>query len=251
MKLYSWNVNGLRAAVRGGADQWLAQTRPEVLCLQEVKALPTEVPAALFADYHVTWNPAQKKGYSGTLLASKEKPQSVALGLGKHFADDEGRVITATFADFIIVTVYTPNSQRELARLGHRLEWDAAFQDYVNALRKKKPVLFCGDLNVSHQEIDLSHPTANRKNAGFTDDERQSFDRLIQQGWIDTFRAQHPGEKGHHSWWTYRSDARARNIGWRLDYWMASPEWTSSLGPAAIHADVLGSDHCPVSLTLK
>ncbi len=251
MKLISWNVNGLRAALRGGLAEFVEREKPDAMCLQEIKALPGDVDAAVFDGYHVTWNPAAKKGYAGVLMATRDAPLRVRQGMGQAAHDSEGRLIVAEFPDFQIVTVYTPNSQRGLTRLEYRLEWDSAFKSWLRALDKKKPVLVCGDFNCAHEEIDLANPRENRRNAGFTDEERSSFGSLLQQGFLDSFRELHPGERGHYSWWTYRSDARARNIGWRLDYWLVSKHlWTRVRG-ARILPQVFGSDHCPVLLEIE
>ncbi len=250
MKLVSWNVNGLRAALRGDFRNFLAAESPDVLCLQEVKAERGDVDEAVFHGWHVHWNSAEKKGYSGVVLASREQPLDVRLGMGVREHDREGRVITAEFADFHVVNVYTPNSQRGLLRLDYRLEWDAAFRHYVRTLDKEKPVLFCGDLNCAHAELDLANPKQNRRNAGFTDEERSSLTKLLDTGFADSFRRQHPGAPGHYTWWTWRSDARARNIGWRIDYWMVAERLWPRVKKAGILGHVHGSDHCPVSLEL-
>jgi exodeoxyribonuclease-3 len=252
MKLISWNVNGIRAAMDKGFREFVESEQPHVLCLQEIKAERDQVDTG-WADalgYHQTWNSASKKGYSGTAIWSKTKPKKHTLGIGMGEHDTEGRVITATFDDFHVVTVYTPNSQRELVRLDYRQAWDIAFLAYVNRLNSRKPVVFCGDLNCAHKEIDLANPKANRKNAGFTDEERAGLDAITNAGFVDSFREFEPGP-GHYTWWTYRSDARVKNIGWRLDYfWVAKKFWGRVQG-ARIHHAVQGSDHCPVELTLK
>jgi exodeoxyribonuclease III len=250
MKLISWNVNGLRAALKAGFADFLTAERPTAICLQEIKATPDDLDPAHWDGWHVQWNPAEKKGYSGTLIATQAAPMQVWNGIGQPAHDTEGRVVTVETADHFIVNVYTPNAQRELARLPYRLEWDAAFRAYVVGLDAKKPVLICGDLNVSHEEIDLSNPKANRKNAGFSDAERASFGQLLGAGFADTFRRQHPGEKGHHTWWTYRGEARAKNVGWRLDYWLVSERLMPQVRRSFIRPDVLGSDHCPILLEL-
>lgn len=251
MKLISWNVNGLRAAVRAGFADFLATHQPDVLCLQEIKAAPGDVSASLFDGYHVTWNPALKKGYSGVLLATRAEPLKVTAGFGLEAHDGEGRILLAEFPDFQVATVYTPNSQRGLMRLDYRLQWDEVFQLWLQRLDQEKPVVFCGDLNCAHEEIDLANPRENRRNAGFTDEERASFGRMLAGGFVDSFRALHPGEKGHYSWWTYRSDARARNIGWRLDYWLVSQKLWPRVRRSEILKDTLGSDHCPVLLEME
>lgn len=251
MKLISWNVNGLRAALRAGLAEFVAREQPDALCLQEIKATPEDVESSVFDGYHVTWNPAQKKGYSGVLIATREQPKKVAFGLGLPEHDTEGRVLVAEFPDLHVVTVYTPNSQRGLARLDYRLTWDTAFQRWLQKLDRKKPVVLCGDFNCAHQEIDLANPRENRRNAGFTDEERAGFTSLLASGFVDSFRALHPDAPGHYSWWTYRSDARARNIGWRLDYWIVSQKLWPRVRHAKILSSVTGSDHCPVVLELE
>jgi exodeoxyribonuclease-3 len=251
MKLVSWNVNGLRAALRAGLQEFVSREQPDVLCLQEIKANPEDVPSPLFEGYHVHWNPAQKKGYAGVLIATRQPPLAVTRGLGKPDLDTEGRVLVTEYPDFQVVNVYTPNSQRGLTRLDHRLQWDKAFTRWLRALDKKKPVVVCGDFNCAHQEIDLANPRENRRNAGFTDEERAGFSSLLQGGFIDSFRARHPDQPGHYSWWTYRSDARARNIGWRLDYWLVSSALWPRVQEAKILSDVIGSDHCPVVLEMQ
>jgi len=251
MKLISWNVNGLRAALRAGLADFMARENPDVLCLQEIKATPADVESSVFDGYHVTWNPAEKKGYAGVLIATKQKPLAVVPGLGQPEHDSEGRLLVAEFPDFHVATVYTPNAQRGLARLDYRLQWDAAFQKWLRALTTEKPVVLCGDLNCAHQEIDLANPKENRRNAGFSDEERASFSSMLDAGLVDTFRALHPGQPGHYSWWTYRNNARARNIGWRLDYWLVSQKLWPQVQRSLILQDVAGSDHCPVMLELQ
>ncbi|KAA5543164.1 exodeoxyribonuclease III [Roseiconus nitratireducens] len=251
MKLISWNVNGIRAAMDKGFRDFVVSEQPDILCLQETKASPEQVDLT-WADelgYAQTWNCALKKGYSGTSIWSRVPIRKTSLGIGASEHDNEGRVITATLDDFHLVTVYTPNSQRGLTRLNYRLQWDAAFLDYVRKLNRRKPVIFCGDVNCSHQEIDLANPKANQKNAGFTPEERASLDRVCKAGFVDAFRAFHDGP-GHYSWWTYRSNARERNIGWRLDYFWVAKKFMDRVQGASIRHDVFGSDHCPVELTL-
>jgi exodeoxyribonuclease-3 len=250
MKLISWNVNGLRAALRAGLAEFVAREQPDALCLQEIKANPEDVDASVFDGYHVTWNPAHKKGYSGVLIATREKPTRVTHGLGLPHHDTEGRLLVAEFPDFQVVTVYTPNSQRGLTRLEYRLDWDTAFRTWLRKLDRKKPLVLCGDFNCAHEEIDLANPRENRRNAGFTDEERGSFSSLLDTGFIDSFRSLHPAQPGHYSWWTYRSDARARNIGWRLDYWLVSKKLWPRVRQAQILSHIQGSDHCPVLLEL-
>jgi exodeoxyribonuclease-3 len=252
MKLISWNVNGIRASMDKGFREFVETDLPDILCLQETKAEPSQVDLA-WAEalgYHQAWNCAEKKGYSGTTIWSKIPPKKIALGIGLEEHDREGRVITATFDDFHIVNVYTPNSQRELTRLDYRQRWDADFLAYVKKLNQRQPVIFCGDVNCAHNEIDLANPQSNRRNAGFTDEERAGVDKIVAAGFLDSFRQFDKGP-GNYSWWTYRSDARQRNIGWRLDYfWVAKKFWDRVEG-ARIRSEILGSDHCPVELTIS
>ncbi|TWU33273.1 Exodeoxyribonuclease [Novipirellula artificiosorum] len=252
MRLVSWNVNGIRASMDKGFRDFVESNPPDVLCLQETKAERSQVDLR-WADelgYHQIWNGAEKKGYSGTSIWSTVKPSKATLGMGIEQHDREGRVITATFGDFHLVNVYTPNAQRGLKRLDYRQQWDADFLAYVKKLNRRKPVIFCGDVNCAHQEIDLANPKSNRKNAGFSDEERAGLDLVVEAGFLDSFRQFEKGP-GHYSWWTYRSDARARNIGWRLDYfWVAKKLWGRVQG-ARIYSEILGSDHCPVELTLS
>lgn len=251
MKLISWNVNGLRAALRAGLADFVAREQPDALCLQEIKATPDDVEASVFDGYHVTWNPAQKKGYAGVLIATRQAPLKVTPGLGLPEHDGEGRVLVAEFPDFQVASVYTPNSQRGLARLDYRLAWDTKFQQWMRKRDRNKPLLVCGDFNCAHEEIDLANPRENRRNAGFTDEERAGFSAMLKAGFHDSFRALHPGEPGRYSWWTYRSDARSRNIGWRLDYWLVSKKLWGRVRRADILHEVRGSDHCPVVLELE
>lgn len=265
MKLYSWNVNGIRAVIKKGTFQEFIKTeQPDILCLQETKAKEGQAEVDL-PDYREYWNSAEKAGYSGTAIFSKIKPLSVING----FADDiaqkyklagdgygdptkEGRVISAEFDTFWVVTVYTPNSKGDLSRLNlrHR-QWDPAFLEHLQQLEKSKPVLFCGDLNVAHNEIDLANPKPNVGKHGFTDEEREGFDAFEAGGFVDTFRAQYPDTSDAYSWWTHWANARARNIGWRIDYWLASESIASNVIEAKIHPDIMGSDHCPVSIKLS
>ncbi|WP_234952606.1 exodeoxyribonuclease III [Rhodopirellula baltica] len=251
MKLISWNVNGIRASMDKGFREFVESEQPDVLCLQETKAEPEQVDLS-WADelgYHQVWNTATKRGYSGVSTWSRVEPLKVTKGLSIEEHDNEGRVLTTTFDDFHLVNVYTPNSQRGLARLDYRMQWDEAFLDYVKKLNRRKPVLFCGDVNCAHKEIDLANPKANRKNAGFSDQERAGLDAVTEAGFIDSFRQFHDGP-GHYSWWTYRSDARARNIGWRLDYFWVAKKFWDRVADARIRCEIHGSDHCPVELTL-
>ncbi len=250
MKLVSWNVNGIRAALKKGLVESLASLDGDVICLQEVRALPEQVEFEL-PGYALHWYPAEKKGYSGTMIASRLDFLGLTRGMGIAKHDTEGRIMTAELEDFFLVTVYTPNAQRGLTRLDYRTrEWDAEFRKYVKKLEKKKPVVFCGDLNVAHEEIDLANPKTNHNNAGFTDEERATFDALLKGGFIDTFR-HFCKEGGHYTWWSNFGGARARNVGWRIDYFCVSESLAPRLTAAEIHPDILGSDHCPISLVLK
>jgi len=252
MKLYSWNVNGIRACLNKGLPEFFASTRPDILALQETKARPDQVELpAEFDDYHAVWNPAEKPGYSGVAVFSRLEPSSVELGLGIAEHDREGRVITLDFPDFRLVNVYTPNAQNELRRLPYRMEWDEAFRHHLQRLGEDgKPLIFCGDLNVAHHEIDLARPKENRRSAGFSDEERAGFSRLLDSGFTDSFRHLHPDREGAYSWWSYRGGARSRNVGWRIDYFGVSNAATDAIADAAILPEVTGSDHCPVHLAL-
>ena len=251
MKLVSWNVNGVRAALGKGLLDWMAAAKADVICLQEVKALPGDVSGVTWPKgYEVIWNAAEKKGYSGTALFTRQKPLSVTRGFGSPAHDAEGRAITAEFAGHYIVGVYVPNAQPELARIGFRQAWDRALLAHARKLEQKKPVIFCGDLNVAHEEIDLARPMENVGNPGFSDEERAGFRDYLAAGFIDTFR-QFEKRAGHYSWWTYRANARANNVGWRIDYCMASAALKPRLKRAWIEAGVHGSDHCPVGLELN
>jgi exodeoxyribonuclease III len=249
MKMVSWNVNGIRAVLKKGFLDYMAAVDADVICLQETKCHPGDVQHVAWATgYETTWASAVKKGYSGTVIFSRVKPKSVTTGLSVPVHDQEGRVVTAEFADFYLVNVYQPNSQRGLTRLEYRTqEWDPAFLVYLKKLEKKKPVIFCGDLNVAHQEIDLKNPKGNRRNAGFTDEERANFSTLLASGFVDTFREFEKGP-GHYTWWSQMMNCRARNIGWRVDYFVASEKLKPALKRAWISPEVMGSDHCPVGL---
>lgn len=249
-KLISWNVNGLRACMDKGFMDFFDKIDADVFCLQEIKlqAGQIEWQKEGYFDY---WNYAQKKGYSGTAIFTKEEPLSVSYGLGIEEHDKEGRVITLEFPEYYVITVYTPNSQNELARLPYRMKWEDDFRAYLLKLREKKPVIVCGDMNVAHKEIDLKNPKTNRKNAGFTDEERDKMTELLESGFIDTFRYFYPEQEQIYSWWSYRFKAREKNAGWRIDYFLASEELKEHLEGAKIHTDVYGSDHCPVELTIK
>jgi exodeoxyribonuclease-3 len=250
MKLTTWNVNGIRASLKKGLQEYLLNCEADVICLQETKAMQEQVDLSFFTGYQAVWNSAVKKGYSGTCILSRAPWISHALGMNHADYDQEGRVITTEFADFYVVTVYTPNAQGELTRLPYRLHWDAAFRQFIKKLELKKPVLVCGDLNVAHQEIDLANPKSNRMNPGFSDEERASFTQHLEAGFLDVFRELDPTPH-HYTWWTQRvPDARAKNIGWRLDYWLASASLRSALKSCTIRDDIHGSDHCPVELVV-
>ncbi|EAD2138372.1 exodeoxyribonuclease III [Listeria monocytogenes] len=250
MKLISWNVNGLRAAVKKGFLEYFEEVDADIFCLQETKLQEGQIELDLPA-YKDYWNYAVKKGYSGTAIFTKVEPLSVQYGLEVPEHDTEGRVITLEFEEFFMVTVYTPNSQAELKRLDYRMTFEDAILEYVKNLDKTKPVVLCGDLNVAHEEIDLKNPKTNRKNAGFSDEERAKFSAFLDAGFIDSFRYFYPDLTDAYSWWSYRMNARARNTGWRIDYFVVSERLKDKLVDAKIHADVLGSDHCPVELELN
>ncbi len=250
MKLISWNVNGIRACVQKGFLDFFKEVDADIFCIQESKMQEGQLDLEL-EGYHQYWNYAEKKGYSGTAIFTKQEPISVQYGIGIEEHDHEGRVITLEFEDFYMVTVYTPNSQDELKRLEYRLQWETDFLAYLKRLEEKKGVIFCGDLNVAHQEIDLKNPKTNRKNAGFTDEERAKFGEVLKAGFIDTFRYFYPDAEGIYSWWSYRFSARAKNAGWRIDYFCVSECLKDRLQDAKILTDVMGSDHCPVQLDLK
>lgn len=249
-KLISWNVNGLRACVGKGFLEYFRETDADIFCIQESKLQSGQIELPL-EGYHQYWNYAEKKGYSGTALFTKEEPLSVAYGIGVEEHDHEGRVITAEYEDYYVVTCYTPNSQNELARLPYRMTWEDAFLSYLKGLEEKKPVIFCGDLNVAHKEIDLKNPKTNRNNAGFTDQEREKFTKLLEAGFIDTYRYFYPDTEGIYSWWSYRFKAREKNAGWRIDYFCVSECLKARLVSASIHTEVFGSDHCPVELVIS
>ena len=250
MKLISWNVNGLRAVVTKGFKNFFDQVDADIFCLQETKLQENQIDLQLDG-YHQYWNYAKKKGYSGTAIFTKKEPLSVMYGINIEEHDQEGRVITLEFEDFYMVTVYTPNSQNELKRLDYRMKWEDDFRNYLKELDDKKPVIVCGDLNVAHKEIDLKNPKTNRKNAGFTDEERNKFTELMEAGFIDTFRYFYPDKENIYSWWSYRFKAREKNAGWRIDYFCVSEKLKDRLVSASIHTEVLGSDHCPVELVIK
>lgn len=250
MKFISWNVNGIRACVQKGFQDFFNEIDADIFCLQETKMQEGQLELDL-PGYHQYWNYAEKKGYSGTAIFTKEEPVSVAYGIGIPEHDKEGRVITLEFPELYFITVYTPNSQNELARLDYRMKWEEDFLAYLKKLEETKPVIFCGDLNVAHQEIDLKNPKTNRKNAGFTDEERAKFSTLLENGFIDTFRYFYPEQEGIYSWWSYRFKAREKNAGWRIDYFCVSDCLKDRLIDAKIHTEVFGSDHCPVELEIK
>jgi exodeoxyribonuclease III len=248
-KMISWNVNGLRAAAGKTFFDAFHDLDADIFCIQESKLQEGQIELDL-PGYYDYWNYAEKKGYSGVAMFTKEKPVNVSYGLGIPEHDKEGRVITLEFPDYYVLTCYTPNSQNELKRLDYRMEWEDAFFAYVKGLDEKKPLIYCGDLNVAHQEIDLKNPTTNRKNAGFTDEERAKMSRILENGFTDSFRYLHPEEKDAYSWWSYRMKARERNVGWRIDYFIVSDRLREKIRGASIHSEILGSDHCPVELTI-
>jgi len=249
LRLISWNVNGLRACLQKGFMDFFKQTDADFFCIQETKLQEGQVSIDL-PDYKQFWSYAQKKGYSGTAIFAKHEPISVRFGVGKQELDTEGRLITLEYPTYYVITCYTPNAQRELARIDHRLSWESALLDYLCDLDKIKPVIFCGDLNVAHSEIDLKNPSSNRGNAGFSDQERACFTKLLSSGFTDTFRYLHPTETGAYTWWSYMFNARANNAGWRIDYFLVSNRIASNIKSTPIYADVLGSDHCPVGLEI-
>ena len=249
MKLISFNVNGVRAILKKGFADFVAKNKPDILCLQETKAHPEQVQVEL-PGYEQYWNAAQKRGYAGTAIFTKIKPRRVSNDLGIAEHDDEGRVITAEFEDFFLVNVYTPNSKRELTRLEYRMRWDADFLKFLKKLQRKKPVIFCGDMNVAHQEIDLTNPKTNVGTHGFTPQEREGFGNFIKAGFLDTFR-EFTTAGGHYTWWSQINNARARNVGWRIDYFCISRSLRPRLKKAFILPEVLGSDHCPVGIVLE
>ncbi len=250
MKFISWNVNGLRACVKKGFEDSFKELDADIFCLQETKLQEGQIEID-FPGYYQYWNYAEKKGYSGTAIFTRIEPLSAEYGIGIEEHDHEGRVITLEYDDYYFITVYTPNSQNELKRLDYRMTWEDDFRHYLKDLEKKKPVIFCGDLNVAHKEIDLKNPSTNHKNAGFTDEERGKFTELIDAGFVDTFRYFYPDEAGIYSWWSYRFHARENNAGWRIDYFLTSDSLKERLKDAKIHNEIYGSDHCPVELVIK
>ncbi len=250
MKFISWNVNGLRACCDKGFREAFARLDADFFCLQETKMQAGQLDLE-FEGYHSYWNYAEKKGYSGTAIFTKHEPLSVTYGIGKEEHDHEGRVITLEMPDFYMVTVYTPNSQDGLKRLDYRMEWERDFRAYICELDAKKPVVLCGDLNVAHKEIDLKNPKTNRRNAGFTDEEREQFQNLLDSGFTDSFRYFYPDMENIYSWWSYRFKAREKNAGWRIDYFVVSSRLEEKLQSAHIHTDIFGSDHCPVEVQIN
>lgn len=250
MKFISWNVNGLRACITKGWQDFFDRQNADFFCLQETKLQSGQVELDL-PGYTQYWNYAEKKGYSGTAIFAKNTPLSVRYGVGVPELDTEGRLITLEYPDFFLITCYTPNAQRELARIDHRMKWDDAFRDYLTQLDQTKPVIICGDLNVAHQEIDLKNPKSNRGNAGFSDEERESFSRTLDAGFTDSFRHLNPGVTGAYTWWSYMFKAREKNVGWRIDYFLVSDRWKEKITAAPIYSEILGSDHCPIGLELN
>ena len=250
MKFISWNVNGLRAVVNKGFKDIFTELDADFFCLQETKLQEGQIDLS-FDGYESYWNYAEKKGYSGTAIFTRHTPMNVSYGVGIEEHDREGRVITLEYADFYLVTVYTPNSQNELKRLDYRMQWEDDFLAYIKSLDEKKPVIFCGDLNVAHQEIDLKNPKSNRKNAGFTDEEREKMTAVLSSGFTDTWRSLNPDTEGVYSWWSYRFNARKNNAGWRIDYFIVSDRLMDKVKDARIHTDIMGSDHCPVELDIS
>lgn len=250
MRFINWNVNGIRAAIGKGFLEFFEREKPDFLCLQEIKCSEGQVNLEL-PGYYQYWNYAERKGYSGTAIFTRHEPLAVTRGIGMEEHDAEGRVITLEYPTFYLVTVYTPNAGRDLARLPYRMDWEDAFRAYLLRLNEKKPVIFCGDLNVAHKEIDLKNPKSNRKNAGFTDEERSKFTELLESGFTDTYRHLYPDREGAYTWWSYFSKAREKNIGWRIDYFVVSNDVRDRIVEAGIMPEVMGSDHCPVYLDLS
>ena len=249
MKMVSWNVNGLRACMQKGFLDFFQETDADIFCLQETKLQEGQIDLPL-EGYYQYWNYAEKKGYSGTAIFTKKEPLAVTNGIGIDEHNTEGRVITLEFEDFFFVTCYTPNSQNELKRLDYRMKWEDDFREYLLRLNKKKPVILCGDLNVAHNEIDLKNPKTNRKNAGFSDEEREKMTKLLNSGFSDSFRYLYPDKEGIYSWWSYRFNARKNNAGWRIDYFITSDSIKDKIIDSKIHTDIMGSDHCPVELDI-
>lgn len=250
MKMISWNVNGLRACMNKDFEKFFGETDADIFCLQETKLQEGQIDFSP-EGYNCYWNYAEKKGYSGTAIFTRKKPVSVKYGMGIEEHDKEGRLITLEFENFYFATVYVPNSQRELKRLDYRMQWENDFRDYILTLEKSKPVIFCGDLNVAHKEIDLKNPKTNHKNAGFTDDEREKLTLMLDSGFTDSFRFFYPDAEGIYSWWSYMFKAREKNAGWRIDYFITSKVLDDKLEDAKIHTDIFGSDHCPIELDIN
>lgn len=250
LKLISWNVNGLRAVLKKGFEDFFKTIDADIFCIQETKMQEGQVELD-FKGYYKFWNSAEKKGYSGTAIFSKIKPKNITYGIGIEEHDKEGRIITLEFEEFYLVNCYTPNSKRELERLEYRMIWEDEFRKYLISLNKTKPVIMCGDLNVAHKEIDLKNPKTNRRNAGFTDEERNKMTELLSNNFIDTFRYKYPEQKDAYTWWSYMGNARQKNVGWRIDYFIVSKDLENKIEDAKIHSDILGSDHCPVELILN
>jgi len=249
-KLISWNVNGLRACVKKGFEEYFKEADADIFCIQESKLQEGQIDLYL-EGYKAYWNYAEKKGYSGTAVFTKEEPINVKIGMGIQEHDTEGRVITLEFQEFYLVNVYTPNSKQGLERIDYRMVWEDVFRDYLKSLEENKPVIVCGDLNVAHNEIDLKNPKSNRKNAGFSDEERSKIGQLLDAGFIDTYRYLYPDKEDAYSWWSYRFNARANNAGWRIDYFLISESLKDKLKDSKIHMEVIGSDHCPVELMIE
>lgn len=249
-KLISWNVNGIRACVGKGFEESFRALDADIFCIQESKMQEGQLRLEL-PGYYQNWNYAKRKGYSGTAIFTKEEPKSVVYGMGLEQHDQEGRLITLDMGDYFMLTVYVPNSQNELKRLSYRMEWEDDFREYVSELKKEKPVIICGDMNVAHKEIDIKNPASNHHNPGFTDEEREKMTGLLSAGFIDTFRYKYPELKDAYSWWSYRFNARERNAGWRIDYFLVSEELESGIVDAKIHSDICGSDHCPIELDIE
>ncbi|PGT91607.1 MULTISPECIES: exodeoxyribonuclease III [Bacillaceae] len=249
MKLVSWNVNGIRACVKKGFLDYFKEVNADIFCIQETKMQEGQLSLEL-EGYHQYWNFAERKGYSGTAIFTKQKPLSVSYGIGDMNEEPEGRIITLEFEHYFLITMYTPNSKRDLARLDERLQWEEEIRAYITTLEKNKPVILCGDLNVAHQEIDLKNPKSNKGNSGFTDEEREKMSLLLNEGFVDSFRYLYPERKDVYSWWSYMSKVRERNIGWRIDYFIVSKTLTNRLIDSQIHCDILGSDHCPVLIEM-
>lgn len=250
MKLVSWNVNGIRACLAKGFEEFFYEIKADIFCIQETKCQPGQVELE-FDGYYSYWNSAEKKGYSGTAIFTKKKPINISYGIGIDEHDKEGRVITLEYKDFYLVNVYTPNSKRELERLEYRQKWEDDLRKYLKELDNKKPVIMCGDLNVAHQEIDLKNPKTNRRSAGFTDEERNKMTELLNEGFIDTYRYLYPEQKEAYTWWSYMFKSREKNIGWRIDYFIVSEKIKEKIEEATIFSDILGSDHCPVGVIIK